>query len=397
MHCMSSEWGRIDADGTVFVRTSEGERVIGSWQAGDAEAGLAYYVRRYEDLETEVTLLEQRLESGAGDPGATRTHAVELHEQLPTASAVGDLGALDVRLVALIDAASERADANAAARAQARADAVAAKEQLVAEAEQIAESATSWKASGDRLRAIVDEWKQIKGVDRKTDDALWKRFAAARDAFSKRRGQHFAQLDAERGAARQAKEKLIERAEELGQSSDWKDTAAAMRDLMTEWKAAGRAGRDVEDQLWARFRAAQDAFFARRSATFAERDAEQVENQRRKDTIIAEAETLDLQDPKAAQAALRVLQSRYDDVGHVPREAIRRNDDRMRAAEQRVRDAVDAQWKRGSAESNPFLSELRARLGEAEAKLERARASGDAARIARAEAEVEQRRALIPD
>lgn len=397
MHCMSSEWGRIDADGTVFVRTSEGERVIGSWQAGDAEAGLAYYVRRYEDLETEVTLLEQRLESGAGDPGATRTHAVELHEQLPTASAIGDLGALDVRLVALIDAASERADANAAARAQARADAVAAKEQLVAEAEQIAESATSWKASGDRLRAIVDEWKQIKGVDRKTDDALWKRFAAARDAFSKRRGQHFAQLDAERGAARQAKEKLIERAEELGQSSDWKDTAAAMRDLMTEWKAAGRAGRDVEDQLWARFRAAQDAFFARRSATFAERDAEQVENQRRKDTIIAEAETLDLQDPKAAQAALRVLQSRYDDVGHVPREAIRRNDDRMRAAEQRVRDAVDAQWKRGSAESNPFLSELRARLGEAEAKLERARASGDAARIARAEAEVEQRRALIPD
>ena len=397
MHCMSSEWGRIDADGTVFVRTSEGERVIGSWQAGDAEAGLAYYVRRYEDLETEVTLLEQRLESGAGDPGATRTHAVELHEQLPTASAIGDLGALDVRLVALIDAASERADANAAARAQARADAVAAKEQLVAEAEQIAESATSWKASGDRLRAIVDEWKQIKGVDRKTDDALWKRFAAARDAFSKRRGQHFAQLDAERGAARQAKEKLIERAEELGQSSDWKDTAAAMRDLMTEWKAAGRAGRDVEDQLWARFRAAQDAFFARRSATFAERDAEQVENQRRKDTIIAEAETLDLQDLKAAQAALRVLQSRYDDVGHVPREAIRRNDDRMRAAEQRVRDAVDAQWKRGSAESNPFLSELRARLGEAEAKLERARASGDAARIARAEAEVEQRRALIPD
>lgn len=394
---MSSEWGRIDADGTVYVRTSEGERVVGSWQAGDAEAGLAYYMRRYEDLETEVTLLEQRLESGAGDPATTRTHAMELSEQLPTASAVGDLAALDSRLVALINAASERADANAAARAQARADAVAAKERLVAEAEQIAESATSWKTSGDRLRAIVDEWKQIKGVDRRTDDALWKRFGAARDAFGKRRGQHFAQLDAERGAARQAKEKLIERAEELAQSSDWKETAAAMRDLMAEWKAAGRAGRDVEEQLWTRFRAAQDSFFARRSATFAERDAEQVENQRRKEAIIAEAEALDLGDPKAAQAALRVLQSRYDEVGHVPRDVMRRTDDRMRAAEQRVHDAVDAQWRRGSAESNPFLSELRARLGEAEAKLERARASGDAARIARAEAEVAQRRSLIPE
>src|SRR5256885_1810387 len=124
-----------------------------------------------------------------------------------------------------------------------RIEAVAAKEKLVVEAEQIAESATSWKVSGDRLRAIVDEWKQIKGVDRKTDDVLWKRFAAARDAFGKRRGQHFAQLDAERGASRQAKEKLIERAEELAQSSDWKETASAMRDLMAEWKAAGRARR----------------------------------------------------------------------------------------------------------------------------------------------------------
>jgi len=394
---MSSEWGRIDADGTVYVRTSEGERVVGSWQAGDAEAGLAYYVRRYEDLETEVTLLEQRLASGAGDPGSTRTHAVELHEQLPTASAVGDLDALDKRLTALVEAASERADANAAARAQARADAVAAKERLAAEAEQIAESGTAWKASGDRLRAIVDEWKQIKGVDRKTDDVLWKRFAAARDAFGKRRGQHFATLDAERGAARQGKEKLIERAEELAQSSDWKETAGAMRDLMTEWKAAGRAGRDVEESLWTRFRAAQDSFFARRSATFAERDAEQVDNQRAKEAIIAEAEALDLRDPKAAQATLRALQSRYDAVGHIPRDAMRRTDDRMRAAEQRVRDAVDAEWKRGSIESNPFLAELRARLVEAEAKLERAKHSGDAARIAKAEAEVAQRRSLIPD
>ncbi len=394
---MSSEWGRIDADGTVYVRTADGERAVGSWQAGDAEAGLAYYMRHYDDLATEVTLLEQRLASGAADPASTRTHATELKDQLPTAAAVGDLAALDARLAALVAAAEEKIGANAAAREQARADAIAAKEKLAAEAEQIAESGTSWKASGDRLRTIVDEWKQIKGIDRKTDDALWKRFAAARDAFGKRRGQHFAQLDAERGAARAAKEKLIERAEELAQSSDWKETAAAMRDLMAEWKAAGRAGRDTEEGLWTRFRAAQDTFFARRSATFAERDAEQTENQRKKEAVVAETEALDVSDPKAAQAALRSLQSRYDEIGHVPREAMRPLDDRMRAAEQRVRAAVDAEWARGSAASNPFLAELLARLAEAEAKLERAKHSGDAARIAKAEAEVAQRRSLIPE
>jgi hypothetical protein len=393
----SSSWGRIDEDGTVFVKTADGEREIGSWQAGDADAGLHFYIRRYEDLATEVVLLEKRLESGSGDPASTKTHALAMKEQLPSAAVIGDLAALDARLDAVLAAAEARAGEAQAAREQARVDAIAAKEALVAEANQIAENATSWKTSGDRLRAIVEEWKQIKGIDRKTDDALWKQFAAARDAFGKRRGQHFAQLDAERGTAKVAKEKLVERAEELSESSDWRDTASAMRDLMTEWKAAPRAGRDIEDALWTRFRAAQDGFFARRSETFAERDAEQVENQRKKEAIIAKAAALDIADPKAAQATLRELQADFDEIGHVPRDAMRRVDDQMRAAEQRVRDAVDAGWRAASVESNPFLAELRARLSEAEAKLERARKAGDEARIKKAEDEVASRKALLPD
>ncbi len=394
---MSSQWGRIDEDGTVFVRTPSGERVIGSWQAGDAEAGLAYYTRRYDDLATEVTLLEQRLMSGAADPATTRGHAIELTETLPTAAAIGDLDGLADRLSALLVAAQEKAAEKVAERQLARASAIEAKESLIAEAEQLAAASTSWKVSGDRLRAIVEEWKTIRGIDRRTDDALWKRFAAARDAFSKRRGQHFAQLDAERSTARAVKEKLVVRAEELSTSSDWKETAAAMRDLMAEWKAAGRASRDVEDALWQKFRGAQDSFFARRSGALAEREAEQVTNQRRKEVIIREAERVDVSDPKAAQATMRELQARYDDIGRVPRQVMRTTDDRMRAAEQRVRDAAEAQWRRGTVESNPFLAELRARLVEAEAKLERARAAGDAARIARAEADVAARRALIPN
>ena len=293
-------------------------------------------------------------------------------------------------------AAGAKTEEFAAARKQARADAVAAKERLATEAEKIAESATSWKVSGDRLRAIVEEWKQIRGVDRKTDDALWKRFAAARDAFGKRRGQHFAELDAGRTQVKSAKEKLIARAEELADSDDWKQTASDLRDLMQQWKELGRASHGDEEKLWTRFRAAQDRFFDRRSGVFAERDAEQIENQRSKEAIIAEATRIDVSNVPAAQSTLRELQARYDEVGHVPRDAMRTLDNRMRAAEQRVRDAVDAEWRAGSAESNPFLAAMKDRLAEAEAKLERARKAGDAARIAKAEAEVEQRRALIP-
>ena len=71
-------------------------------------------------------------------------------------------------------------------------------------------------------------------------------------------GSHFAELDRERSGVRQSKERLCERAEELSDSTDWTATSAEFRKLLTEWKAAGRATRDVDDALWRRFKAAQD-------------------------------------------------------------------------------------------------------------------------------------------
>jgi hypothetical protein len=393
---MASQWGRIDDDGTVYVRTADGERAVGSWQAGDAEAGLAYYERRYEDLATEVALLETRLTSGAGDAKATWGQAAALQDSLADASVVGDLVALDERLKSIRTAAEAKLAEQLIARDEAKATAVAAKEALVAEAEKIAAANGQWKASGDRMREIVEDWKKIKGVDRKADEALWKRYSAARDEFGKRRGQHFAGLDAERSEAKAVKEKLIAEAEKLSGSSDWRDTGAEMKRLMTVWKDAGRAGKSDEEALWTRFRAAQDAFFTRRSEVFSERDAAETENQKLKEAIIAEAETLDLSDPRKAQQAVRALGDRFDEVGHVPRDAVRRLDERMRAAEQRVRQAAETRQKATVVETNPFLAAMRDRLVEAEAKLERARKSGDAGRIAKAEAEVAQRRSLIP-
>jgi len=393
---MASEWGRIDSDGTVYVRTADGERVVGSWQAGDVEAGLAYYARHFDDLATEVDLLEQRLLSGAGDPSATSTQAAVLREQLQTASVVGDIVGLDARLQSVMAKANEKIIEGSVVRQHQRDEAIAAKEALAVEAEQIAATSTSWKASGDRLRTIVEEWKLIKGIDRKTDEALWKRYAAARDAFGKRRGQHFAQLDQQREAAKSEKETIVKQAEALAESTDWKDTAIVLRDLMTQWKAAPRGSKAIEDELWARFRAAQDNFYTRRSAVFTERDAEYSANLAAKLDVITQAEKIDVSDVQAAQSKLRELQSRFEEIGHIPRDSMRQVDDRMRAAEARVSEAADAQWRRGSQESNPFLAALRERLAEAEAKLEKAQKSGDAARIAKAEAEVASRKSLLP-
>jgi hypothetical protein len=393
----SNEWGRVDTDGTVYIRTATGERAIGSWYAGSAEEGLAHYARRYDDLATEVALLESRLQSGAGEPKATLSAAGTLRASLDTVAVIGDLAALETRLAALAEAAEAKVEQAGAARAAARAASAAAKEKLVLEAEELSQS-SQWKATGDRFRAIVEEWKAIRGVDRKVDEQLWKRFAAARDTFTRRRGSHFASLDEQRGQAKARKEELVGQAEALSESTEWGPTASRLKTLMTEWKSAGRASKEAEEQLWSRFRAAQDRFFAHRAEAFSERDAEQLANQRTKEALIAEAEALDpSSDLRGAQARLRDIQERFDAVGHVPRDAMRPLDARMRAAEQRVREVADSQWKRGTTSSNPLLDQLRDTVAKAEAQLTKARASGDASRVAEAEAAVAARREWLAE
>lgn len=383
----SNEWGRVDDDGTVWVRSAEGERSIGSWQAGTPEEGLAHFERRFEDLATEVGLLEARLKSPSSDANALASSAQSLRTGLDEAHAIGDLTALGRRLDAVLASTATKREEAQAAKAQARQNAVAAKEALAAEAEQLATS-TQWKVAGDRLRAIVDDWKAIKGVDRKTDDALWKRFKEARDAFGKARGAHFAALDKQREAAKSIKERIVAEAQELSTSTDWGPTASRMKSLMSEWKAAGRATRDSEDRLWHEFRSAQDAFFAARSAELDQRDAGFVENQRAKEALLDElGPKIDPEgDLAAAKTVLRELQERWEEIGHVPRDAMRPLEDRVRAIERAVRNAEDAEWKRSAAQSNPLLLSMREGVEKAQKQLDKAMAAGNEQKIAEARA-----------
>ncbi|HEY8533206.1 MAG TPA: DUF349 domain-containing protein [Micromonospora sp.] len=389
-------FGRIDADGTVYVKTAEGERVVGSWHAGTPEEGLAHFARRFADLVTEVDLIEARLNSGAADPTQSLATIRRLRASLAEAKVVGDLDMLANRLDTLAVLAEQRAAELKAAREAARAEALARKTALVEEAEKIAAESTSWKSAGDRLKEILEEWKTIRGIDRKTDSELWKRYAAARDSFARRRGAHFAALDAQRKQAQSIKEELVRQAEELADSTDWGPTATRLKELMAEWKAAPRASREAEQRLWERFRAAQDAFFTRRSEYFAAREAELKANLERKQALLAEAEALDIDaDPRAAQAKFREIQSQWHEVGRVPRDAAAGLDRRLRAVEDKIRAALDSAWRRTAPSENPLLLQMREQVAEAEQRLARARAAGDPKRIQEAEQALASKRRVL--
>ncbi|AAS05161.1 hypothetical protein O979_05080 [Mycobacterium avium subsp. paratuberculosis 10-4404] len=380
-------FGRVDDDGTVWLISAAGERVVGSWQAGDREAAFAHFGRRFDDLATEVTLMEERLASGTGDARKIKAHASELAEALPTATVLGDIDALAARLASIAEQAEAAVAAERSRREEHRAAQTARKEALAAEAEELAANSTQWKAAGDRLRAILDEWKTITGLDRRVDDALWKRYSAAREAFNRRRGAHFAELDRERSSIRQAKERLCERAEELSGSTDWTATSAEFRKLLAEWKAAGRAAREVDDALWRRFKQAQDVFFTARNAATAEKDAELRANAAAKEALLAEAEKLDTGNHDAARAALRAIAEKWDAIGKVPRERSAELERRLRAVEKKVREAGDAGWSDPQAQARAEQFQARAEQYEQQARKAAAAGRTKEAEEARANAE----------
>ncbi|WP_328325310.1 DUF349 domain-containing protein [Kribbella sp. NBC_00382] len=344
-------WGRVADDGTVFVRTKDGERAVGQWPDANPEEALAFYTRRYDALAFEVDLLEKRVQAGTVSPDDARAAVKKVTSAIDEAQAVGDLDGLRSRLDALTPLVAQQREKKKAERAAKVEEARDAKTKIATEAETIA-AGTDWRHGVTRLRELLDEWKALPRLDKSSDDELWHRFSSARTTYTRHRKQHFAELSSKRDEAAVVKERLAAEAEGLSSSTDWGPTSGRFRDLMRQWKAAGPAPREVDDKLWARFRSAQDAFFGARDAEQAQENEEQVANLAAKETLLVEIEAiLPVNDAKAARDQLRDLLDRWDAIGKVPRDSMRTIDGRLRAVEQAVKSAEDEVWNRSNPEA----------------------------------------------
>ncbi|SKB09957.1 DUF349 domain-containing protein [Aeromicrobium choanae] len=395
-----SDWGRVDADGNVYVKEGDGERLIGQWvTGGDAAEALAFYTRRFDNLETEVDLLEKRIEAGTVSPDDATKAVATIREQLVDAQAVGDLASLSARLDKVEPALGELRAKRKAEREQRTAEATEAKTRIVAEAEKIG-AGQDWRNGADRLRALLDEWKALPRLSKSADDELWHRFSSARTAYTKKRKAHFGEQSVRRDEAKKIKEKLIEDAEALSGSTDWGATSGAYRDLMQRWKAAGSAPRNVEDKLWKRFRAAQDVFFQAREAANVAQESEFAENATVKREILVEAEALlPIKDLEATRRAWHDIADRWEAAGKVPRDQIKELEGRIRAVEKAIRDAGDQEWKRTdpekSARADDMITKLEDAIAGIEADIAKAEAAGDAKKVKSLRENLESRQAFL--
>jgi hypothetical protein len=395
----TSDWGRVAEDGTVYVRTPEGERPVGQYPAGSAEEALGFYTKRYDELAGSVHLLEQRVTAGVMSPDEATEKVRALRAQVIEAPAVGDLTGLVGRLDSLLPVISTQRQARRAERAEKAASAKAEKERLVTEAEKLAEG-SDWRNGANRLRQLLDEWKALPRIDRAADDQLWRRFSTARTSYTRRRKAHFAEQNEKREAARLVKQRLVKEAESLASSREWGPTSGVYRDLMRQWKAAGPAPREVEDDLWARFRAAQDTFFGARDEAMAAQDSEFAANAEAKQQLLVEAEALvPVTDVEAAKRVIREIAERWDAIGKVPRDQIRPLEDRMRAVEQAIRGIEEDRWRRTdpekSARADDMVAKLHDAIGKVELDLDKARSAGDQKRVTELEENLASRRAFL--
>ncbi|BAU32235.1 DUF349 domain-containing protein [Microcella alkaliphila] len=397
-------FGRVDETGTVYVTDDGTERVVGQYPDGTADEALAYFTRKYDDLEGQVRLVEQRARSGAPAADVAKTVA-SLRQTLTDAAAVGDLPALRARLDALggtVEKLTEEQQAEAKAALEA---AIAEREAIVVEAEALAAKdpqSVQWKQASTQMEALFTRWKdhQQSGprLPKRQADELWKRFRTARGTLDSNRRAFFAALDAEHKGAKQAKQALITKAEALAPQGP--AGIPAYRRLLDEWKAAGRAGKKVDDALWAAFKAAGDVLYQAKAEVDARENEEFQGNLEQKLALLTEAEPLlNATDRVVARNTLTNIQRRWDAIGKVPRDQVRPIEDRLRKIEQAVKALEEAHWEKSNPEkkarSEGLASQLHDAIAQLEAELAEAKKAKNEKKVAELTEALEARRAWL--
>ena len=381
-----SKFGRVAEDGTVYVRTSEGEKAVGSYPGKTAEEALQYFVRKFEALASEVALTAARITSGAMVPDDAYEAVKKLRQQVRELNGVGDLAALALsveQIEPLIEGHREAYEAKkvaeAAAKAARREQVLVEKEKIVAEAESLALS-ENWKVTGDRLKTLLEEWKSAPRLDKKADADLWKRFSASRNKFDKRRRTHFATLEETTSKVSATKKALVEQAAALANSTDWVATARAFKSLMDQWKDAGRGKPSEDAKLWAKFKSAQDQFFTAKNADLEKREVSMVANLAKREELIVQIEALvPFTDVKAAKNSFRELSRSWEKIGITHRDKRAALDARVAKVEDAIKSAEAEIWRKTDPAAKARAADVVKQLADSIANYEKVAAKSSAA------------------
>lgn len=188
------------------------------------------------------------------------------------------------------------------------------------------------------LQKLHEEWKEIGPVPQDKKDEIWERFKAATDKINQIRREHYAKIEEEQSANLETKKALCDKVEEIvaedyTSMNAWQKKSTELSEIFGIWKTVGPAGKKENEEIWKRFRASMDAFFAKKKAFFASLKDRQNENLERKTQLCIEAEALmESTDWKNTSEQMKKLQEEWKTLGPVPKRHADKIWKRFRAA-----------------------------------------------------------------
>lgn len=191
-------------------------------------------------------------------------------------------------------------------------------EQVETLASQSCSKASEWEDLTKQIIAIQAEWKTIGFAPQKMNVKIFERFRMACDRFFNAKNEYFKELKDRFSENIEKKKALVEQAQALADSTNWKETSDKLIQLQKDWKTIGMVPKKLGDQLWNDFLAACNKFFdARNAATAGTRNAER-DNLEKKQGIIAQLKELIESEADGLQQKMQALTDEYNKIGHVP-------------------------------------------------------------------------------
>ena len=175
-----------------------------------------------------------------------------------------------------------------------------------------------WDSQSKEIIALQQEWKTIGFTPQKMNTKIFERFRAACDEFFTKKGEYFKELKEKYAENAKRKQELVEKAQALKDSTDWKKTSDKLIALQKEWKTIGMVPKRLGDQLWEDFLAACNHFFEARNAVHADERNEERENLAKKNEIIEKLKQLAEGAVENLQEEMRKLTDEFNSIGHVP-------------------------------------------------------------------------------
>lgn len=400
----SSKFGRVDSENNVFVLELGSERKVGQYPKVSADEALAFYERKFAELEAQVRTLEQRIKNAVLASNLLAQFK-KLSADLVAPNAVGDLNNLRSRVAALEPKIAELSAKRTAASKEASAAALKSRIDLAEAAEAIAnqdQAKTQWKQSSEKMAKLFTDWQEVQKTGAKVSkadaDPIWKRFSVARTKFETAKRAYFAGLDASNKAVRAAKNNIVEQAEKLASAGS--DSIVEYRKLLEQWKSAGRTPGKSDDALWARFKAAGDTIYSARQASSASEAGDHAANLAAKLELLKTYSDIDPNKGlDEAKRRLQELQKKWEKVGKIPKEKIREVEDKLRAIENKVKSAEQDHWRKSDPasidRSKSVISQLETAIAKLEAELAKATATGNDKKIKDANDALSARRAWL--